>query len=82
MIAQINLLKEASDKAHQLIKNQDTGFLVNKDNPDEVIEKISLLLDDSKKRQKMGKAGRQYVETNFTWDEITKSFIQIMKDLV
>jgi glycosyltransferase involved in cell wall biosynthesis len=66
----------------ELIKNQDTGFLVNKDNPDEVIEKISLLLDDSKKRQKMGKAGRQYVETNFTWDEITKSFIQIMKDLV
>lgn len=66
----------------ELIKDQETGFLVSKDNPDDVIEKISLLLDNPNKRQEMGKAGRQYVEDNFTWNEITKKFIQVMNDLI
>ncbi len=66
----------------ELIKDKETGFLVNKNNPDEVIEKISLLLDNPGKRQDMGKAGRQFVESNFSWEEITKKFIQVMKDLI
>ena len=66
----------------ELIKDKETGFLVNKNNPDEVIEKISLLLDNPEKRQEMGKAGRQFVESNFSWEEITKKFIQVMKDLI
>ena len=66
----------------ELIKDKETGFLVKKNNPDEVIEKISLLLDNPGKRQDMGKAGKQFVESNFSWEEITKKFIQIMKDLI
>ena len=66
----------------ELIKDKETGFLVNKNNPDEVIEKISLLLDNPEKRQEMGKAGRQFVESNFSWEEITKKFIEVMKNMV
>ena len=30
----------------------------------------------------MGKAGRQFVESNFSWEEITKKFIEVMKNMV
>ena len=66
----------------ELIKDKETGFLVNKNNPDEVIEKISFLLDNPVKRQDMGKAGRRFVESNFSWEEITRKFIQVMKDVI
>ena len=66
----------------ELIKNQETGFLVEKDNHNDVIEKISLLLDDQSKRYQMGVAGHQFVKNNFSWEQITKRFIEIMNNSI
>ena len=62
--------------------NQETGFLVEKDNHNDVIEKISLLLDDQSKRYQMGVAGHQFVKNNFSWEQITKRFIEIMNNSI
>ena len=64
----------------ELMKDNETGFLVKKGNADELIEKLSLLINDKEKRKIMGDAGRKFVEDNFSWNKITKEFINIVKN--
>ncbi len=64
----------------ELMKDNETGFLVKKGNADELIEKLSLLINDKDKRKIMGDAGRKFVEDNFSWNKITKEFINIVKN--
>ena len=64
----------------ELMKNEVTGFLVEKDESSQLIEKISLLLNDPIKRKEIGNNGRKFVNDNFTWDIISKKFIHIMNE--
>ena len=64
----------------ELMKDNETGFLVKKGNADELIEKLSLLINDKEKRKTMGDAGRKFVEDNFNWNKIAKEFINIIKN--
>ena len=52
----------------ELMKNNETGFLVEKGNSEEWIEKLSILIDDKEKRKIMGSNGRKFVEDNFSWN--------------
>ena len=63
----------------ELMKDNETGFLVEQGNADELIEKISLLINDKQKRETMGNMGRKFVEDNFSWDIIAKEFLNILK---
>ena len=47
---------------------------------EEVIEKISLLLNDKKLSQNMGDAGRNFIEETYSWEVITKNFIRILNE--
>jgi glycosyltransferase involved in cell wall biosynthesis len=60
----------------ELMKDNETGFLVEKGNAEEWIEKLSLLINDKEKRENMGNSGRKFVEENFSWDKIVKEFIK------
>ena len=60
----------------ELMKDNETGFLVEKGNSKEWIRKLSLLINDKEKRENMGNTGRKYVEENFSWDKIVKEFIK------
>jgi glycosyltransferase involved in cell wall biosynthesis len=60
----------------EIMKNNVTGYLVEKDNAEELIEKLSLLINDEDKRKIMGNAGRKFIEENFSWDIIVKQFIE------
>ena len=66
----------------ELMIDNETGFLVEKGNADEWIEKISLLINDKQKRETMGNAGRKFVEDNFSWDKIAKEFFSILKNII
>ena len=48
-----------------------TGFLVDR-NPRAFAQKIKLLLRNQKLVQKIGKAGRKYVQKNWTWEKSVK----------
>lgn len=63
----------------ELMKDNETGFLVGKGNAEEWIEKLSVLINDEEKRKIMGNAGRKFVEENFSWDKIAREFISILK---
>jgi len=62
----------------ELMKNGDTGFLVEKQNPLQIIEKLSILLNDEKKTKNMGEQGRKFVEENFAWKKIAQDFVNIL----
>lgn len=64
----------------ELMKNFETGFLVEKGNPQDLIDKLTILLKDSKKAKEMGTSGRKFVTENFSWDTIGKKFFQITKE--
>jgi len=65
----------------ELMKDNETGFLVEKGNAEEWIEKLSLLINDEHKRKTMGEEGRKFVEENFSWEKIAKEFLDILKEV-
>ena len=65
----------------ELMEDGKTGFLVEKGNSEDLIEKISLLINDQDKARQMGIEGRKFVEKNFSWEKIAKDFVNIIKKL-
>jgi len=63
----------------ELMKNNETGFLIEKGNSDEWIEKLSLLINDEEKRNSMGELGRKFIEESFNWNKVAKEFLEILK---
>ena len=64
----------------EIMKDKETGFLVEKGNADEIIEKIKILLENRHLSKKMGEEGRNFIIKNFSWDKITKDFIKIAEE--
>ena len=66
----------------ELMKDKETGFLVEKGNAGDIIEKLKILLDDKEKAKKMGENGRKFVEERFNWNKISENFVNIMDECV
>jgi len=66
----------------ELMKDNETGFLVEKGNADEWIEKLSILIEDKQKREDMGNKGKKFVEENFNWDKIAKEFLKNIEKIL
>ena len=59
----------------EMMDNGKTGFLVKEGNSEDLIDKMSILLNDKKLASQMGKFGREFVINNFSWDVIAKRFL-------
>jgi uncharacterized protein YkvS len=64
----------------ELMKNGETGFLVEKGNANQLIEKLTILLNDNDKARNMGELGKKFIETKFSWEKMAKEFIKIVKE--
>jgi glycosyltransferase involved in cell wall biosynthesis len=62
----------------ELMKNGETGFLVEKGDYKGWIEKLTILINDNKKAKLMGSVGRSFVINNFSWDKMAKKFLTIV----
>ena len=62
----------------EMMKDGVTGFLVEKGNHKQLIEKIKLLLADKKLSEQMGNEGRRFIEETYNWEVATKKFIRIL----
>lgn len=60
-----------------VIKNTETGFIVEPKNANALAEKLELLLIDSNLRDKMGKAGREHFLKNYTIIQFQKNMEQV-----
>ena len=65
----------------ELIKDKETGFLVSKGNSEEIIEKITLLLENEEMKKEFGERGRIFVESSFNWENIAKEFLKNLSEL-
>ena len=63
----------------EMMQNEKTGFLVKEGNSKDLIEKISLLLNDKELASKMGQEGRDFVINTFSWDVIANRFLEFAK---
>jgi len=56
----------------EAVRDRETGLLVEPDNPQELAVAIRILLNDPRLRQRMGQAGRCWVEEEMNWDRAAK----------
>jgi glycosyltransferase involved in cell wall biosynthesis len=64
----------------ELMKNNETGFLIEKSDHQGLIEKLELILNDFPKANSLGKAGKEFVSSNFSWKIIAKNFVNIANE--
>ena len=50
----------------------ETGYIVR--SVDDIVEGLTVMLDDPERGAEMGQAGRRFVEENFTWDQVVERF--------
>jgi len=66
----------------ELMKDDETGFLVEKGNAKEWIEKLSLLINDNEQAKQLGIKGRQFVVDNFSWEIVTKNIVKKIQSVI
>jgi len=64
--------------APEIVQNGVTGFLVNPDDPQALADRLIQLLRDESLSRKMGDAGRQRVEENYTFSRFQEKLIHIL----
>lgn len=59
-----------------------SGYLVEKQNPNDLAEKICLLLENPAKAIEMGKRGRKLCEEKYNWEKIARRIVEIYNELI
>ncbi len=62
----------------ELMKDGETGFLVKKNDDADIIEKISILMNEQ--TTQLGETGREFVSENFSWERISEDFLKFVKE--
>ncbi len=65
-----------------LIDDNSTGYIVPMGDSDSLQKHIKQLLDDQGKRESMGNAARQYIQTNRSWNSIIEELEYIYNRMV
>lgn len=60
-----------------LISSRENGILIPSKSPKKMANAISMLLDDDKMRNELGKNARKTIEERYTWDIIAEKFLTI-----
>jgi len=66
----------------EIVEDQRTGLLVSASNPDELAEKIELLLDNPQLRARMGELGKERIHKLFSIEVMTGKYLDAYKELL
>lgn len=81
MAAGVPVVATRSGAIPEMVRDQQTGFLVGKNDPHALAESILKLLRNHNLRGTMGRAGRRWVLENFTWDRVAERMYDCYSDL-
>jgi len=65
---------------NEIVENNKTGFIINPSRPDELLEKLEILLNNMELRKDMGRAGRQRIESDFSIDSMVNKFVSVYRN--
>jgi glycosyltransferase involved in cell wall biosynthesis len=65
----------------ETVKDRDTGFIVEKNDPQQLAHMLLRLLEDDELREKMGRAGRERALARFTWDMVAETMLSRYRSL-
>lgn len=68
----------STNRAAQLLAEIGAGYVASPDDPDDYVEAAFALVADSARRQRMGKAGRQYARRAFAIEPIADRFEEVL----
>ena len=63
---------------HEIVENGKTGFIIDPRNAGEFAKAITKLLDDPDLRQRMGNAGRERVQKNFSLTKQVQQYLDLL----
>jgi glycosyltransferase involved in cell wall biosynthesis len=66
----------------ELVQDDLSGFLVQKNSPEEMIDRIEYLLCHPKEADRMGAKGRSIIEEKFNLESMTKDYLLLYKTLI
>ena len=66
----------------EMMVDGKTGFLVKEGDSEDIIKKISRLLENEQLTTTMGKEGAKFINEQFNWELIAKRFLNIIKPLI
>jgi glycosyltransferase involved in cell wall biosynthesis len=73
MAAGIPVVASRSGAVVETVRDHETGFLVEKNDPRGLAEGMLKLLEDDALRENMGRAARRWALEQFTWDHVAES---------
>ena len=65
----------------EIVKHGINGFLISNESAQEIADLINNLLDDKKKREKMGVAGKRLIHESFAIERMGKEFVKVYEDI-
>ncbi len=66
----------------EMMRDGITGYLLQEGSSDDMIKKITKLLENKVESKMMGKKGIEFVKQEFNWEKVTKNFLHIIKPYV
>ena len=66
----------------EIVKEGRTGLFYKPGNPEDLAEKICILLDDKRLSKRMGRAGRELVEKEYAWKKLADEFVTICESMI
>ena len=66
----------------EMMVDKKTGFLVKEGNADDIIKRVTELLENKQSAKDMGKEGVKFVKEQFNWERVAKNFLDIIKPYV
>lgn len=66
----------------EVVKDHETGFIIEAKNPSQLAEKLYELVTSSRLRQEFGKNGRKFVMHHYDWKQNVAMMVEIYKKLI
>jgi glycosyltransferase involved in cell wall biosynthesis len=79
MLAGCATIVSKTSGASEILTDNENALLVNPKSPEEIAEKIALLLDDPKKLESISKNGIEFVRKNLSWKRYAQEMAQVLK---
>ncbi|KHO61345.1 glycogen synthase (ADP-glucose) [Thermoanaerobacter sp. YS13] len=82
MACKTPVVASATGGIKEVVVHEETGFLVEPGNPEELAKYINILLNNKDLAIKFGENGRKRVEEMFSWESIAKKTYEMYKDAI